>query len=64
MAGGAIVKCKVCSDQLQSMHRHDFIRCKCGAIFIDGGSDYTRLGWPPKKKMEDCIEIIKDVEEA
>ncbi len=57
MAGGMRVKCKKCGDEIRSMHRHDFVRCKCGAIFIDGGSDYTRLGYP-KGEPKDHIAYI------
>ena len=37
-------KCKLCGDVIQSRHRHDFVRCKCGEIFTDGGEDYVRRG--------------------
>lgn len=35
-------KCRKCEDTVISRHRHDFVRCKCGAIAVDGGLDYTR----------------------
>jgi hypothetical protein len=38
------VKCLKCSDIIESTYRHDFKYCKCGAIFVDGGSDYWRMG--------------------
>ena len=37
-------KCRKCGDEIESKHRHDFVRCKCGAIFTDGGKDYMRRG--------------------
>jgi DNA-directed RNA polymerase subunit RPC12/RpoP len=37
-------KCLACGDIIESMHRHDFVTCKCGAIFTDGGTDYVRRG--------------------
>ena len=39
-------KCLECGDEIESVHRHDFVRCKCGGIFIDGGRDRwgTRAG--------------------
>jgi len=37
-------RCKNCSDIIESKHRHDFVSCKCGAIFVDGGNDYWRFG--------------------
>lgn len=37
-------QCRKCGDIIQSFHRHDFVRCSCGAIFTDGGTDYIRQG--------------------
>lgn len=36
------VRCKVCDDEPYSANRHDFKRCKCGNIAVDGGMDYLR----------------------
>jgi len=38
------IKCPNCGDIIYSLHRHDFQKCKCGKIYIDGGFDYTRIG--------------------
>lgn len=38
------IKCLKCGDVIESMHRHDFKRCSCGNIFVDGGEDYFRFG--------------------
>lgn len=37
-------QCFKCFDIIESKDRHDFVYCKCGAIFIDGGKDYVRSG--------------------
>ena len=37
-------KCKLCGDIIESKHRHDFVMCRCEAIFIDGGNEYWRAG--------------------
>ena len=37
-------KCKLCNDVLESFHRHDFVRCKCDEISIDGGTDLFKCG--------------------
>ena len=54
-------KCKKCKDEIQSVHRHDFKWCKCGAIFVDGGNEYLRRGndmsWP------NCFEETSIVDE-
>lgn len=36
--------CVHCGDEIESRHRHDFVRCNCGQSFVDGGFDYTRFG--------------------
>jgi len=33
-----------CFDIIESHHRHDFVRCKCGNIFLEGGQDYVLYG--------------------
>jgi hypothetical protein len=34
--------CILCGDIMESKHRHDFVTCKCGESFLDGGDDYMR----------------------
>lgn len=48
-------QCAKCEDVIESTHRHDFVSCKCGAIFIDGGHDYLRGGGNP----EDFISLVE-----
>ncbi len=31
------VKCKKCSETIESLYVHDFKYCSCGAVAIDGG---------------------------
>jgi hypothetical protein len=38
-------RCRKCGDVVESLHRHDFVACGCGAIFVDGGQDYQRAGF-------------------
>jgi hypothetical protein len=38
------VICNKCDDYIFSKHRHDFVQCKCGNIFVDGGQEYLRRG--------------------
>lgn len=39
------VQCPRCKDILYSNNRHDFVGCSCGALYIDGGYDYPRVGY-------------------
>ncbi len=43
-AGRNLAVCKKCKDLIESKYRHDFVQCKCGEIFVDGGNDYHRAG--------------------
>ena len=52
-------KCLKCEDIIQSTYRHDFKTCKCGAIFIDGGTDYLRMGGD-SSFMEDMCVIVEE----
>ena len=50
-----IFKCKKCGEIIESMSRHDFKFCKCGAVAVDGGKDYLRrIG--SKDDYEELIE--------
>lgn len=61
------VRCKKCDDVIESTHSHDFRRCKCGAIFIDGGKEYQRYGWGMNQvegaKLKDYIDFSYSVYE-
>ena len=35
-------QCLKCYDIIESLHRHDFVGCLCGTIYVDGGQDYLR----------------------
>jgi len=51
-------KCKLCREVIESHNRHDFVQCKCRAIFVDGGKDYLRRGGDPDNIIE-----LSEVEE-
>ena len=36
--------CYKCLGVMESVHRHDFVQCKCGESFLDGGNEYFRAG--------------------
>lgn len=41
------IRCKKCDTVIESKHRHDFVRCPCKAVAVDGGRDYLkRVGDP------------------
>jgi hypothetical protein len=38
-------KCNKCGDEIESAHRHDFRKCSCGSIMVDGGKDYLKRAY-------------------
>jgi len=53
------VKCNRCGDFIYSRAGHDFHRCTCKAVAVDGGFDYLRvLG---NGKDFNYIEVVLDV---
>jgi ribosomal protein S27AE len=50
-------RCKKCGDVIESKHRHDFVSCKCGAIAVDGGTDYIRWVFNDRDDIEDLCEV-------
>jgi ribosomal protein S27AE len=52
-------QCAKCGVVIESKHRHDWVACACGAIFVDGGHDYARRGGNP----EDIIDMTEWPEE-
>lgn len=53
-------QCRKCGDIIESNHRHAFVRCKCGAIFTDGGKSYIRRG---AADLNDIIDMSESYEE-
>ena len=53
-------QCAVCLDIIESRHRHSFVRCGCGAIFTDGGTEYIRRGG----EIENIIDMSETYEET
>ena len=41
---GTTITCRKCKTSITSTSVHDFKRCKCGAVFVDGGDEYLRFG--------------------
>lgn len=50
------VQCNKCWDVVESKHRHDFKSCKCGAVTVDGGTEYLRRLGDPEDYTELSVE--------
>jgi tRNA(Ile2) C34 agmatinyltransferase TiaS len=53
-------QCKLCGDVIESVHRHDFVRCKCGEIAVDGGKAYLKRS---AKSLSNIVEMSETYEE-
>lgn len=53
-------KCLICGDVIESASRHDYVSCSCGAISVDGGTDYLKRSFAPGAKWEDLSVTIPD----
>jgi len=49
-------KCNKCGDEIESVHRHDFNRCTCGAIAVDGGTDYLKRAYTDRTDILELSE--------
>ena len=47
-------RCNHCGDIIESKSRHDYKKCSCGRIAVDGGHDYLRRGYT---SPEDFTEL-------
>ena len=56
------IRCPRCQDVIYSNSRHDWERCLCGAVFIDGGWDYTHTGWEDGIHPSDILPESRHVE--
>lgn len=36
------IKCKKCEDIIESKSTNDLKRCSCGAVAVDGGTEYLK----------------------
>jgi hypothetical protein len=58
------IKCPACGDVIFSLYRHDFRRCQCGKVFIDGGDDYMRAGAEPPILIDTIQTVYRPQKEA
>jgi hypothetical protein len=55
------IQCNTCKDIIESTHRHDFVRCSCESIAVDGGKSYLRrVG--NLQNYTDLSEVINEEE--
>jgi hypothetical protein len=45
--------CLICNEEIKSRTRHDFVKCSCGNVCVDGGKDYLRRSVKDLSKYKD-----------
>ncbi len=53
-------QCRLCSDIIESVHRHDYVKCSCGEIAVDGGKEYIRRAFTEFSNIIELSEIVPD----
>lgn len=54
------IKCNYCGDIIISENCHDFKRCKCGKVAIDGGNYYLRRIYTNSQNDFTELSIVED----
>ena len=54
------IKCNSCGDTPYSAYRHDYKRCECGAVAVDGGMSYLRRSAADLSGYEDISVTMED----
>lgn len=49
------IRCNHCGDEIESTSRHEYVKCSCGAVAVDGGVDYLRRSFVNSR--EDYTEL-------
>lgn len=49
-------RCLNCNTIVESKHRHDWVTCICGNMFVDGGKSYLRRGARDLSQVEELSE--------
>lgn len=51
------IQCKHCGDIIESKSVHDYKKCKCGKVAVDGGHDYCKREFPKFPTEDHYIEL-------
>lgn len=62
MAVQSQIFCKLCNETIVSRHRHDWVACKGGHVFIDGGSSYLHYGILKEGVTDKDFDIVAGAE--
>lgn len=52
-------RCLVCNEEIISKDTHDYVKCSCGNLSVDGGFQYLKRGFQSPDKWEDTSETTQ-----
>ena len=55
-----IIRCNNCGDVIESTYRHDYVKCSCGRVAVDGGRDYLRRSFTNNPDDYTELSIFKE----
>ena len=58
------IQCNHCGDVIESTYRHDYKKCSCGRVAVDGGLDYLRRGYQNPGDFTELSETVPVEEET
>jgi len=53
-------QCKLCGDIIESLNRHDYKRCSCGEIAVDGGKSYLKRSAGDLSNIIELSEVYQE----
>ena len=54
------IRCNHCGDVIESTNRHEYVRCSCRKVAVDGGTDYLRRSYADSQ--DDYTELSEYAE--
>lgn len=52
-------RCLVCNEEIISKDTHDYVKCSCGNLSVDGGFNYLKRGFQYPDKWEDTSKTTQ-----
>ena len=57
-----MICCNFCGEEIESKTAHDYRRCRCGRVAVDGGHEYLRRCYHEKSDYTELSEIKQESE--
>lgn len=54
------IQCNFCGAVIESTYRHDYVKCSCGRVAVDGGLSYARRTFMGTKEDYTELSVYED----